>query len=210
MTQRTAIFLAIALTVFVLVMSSAVALRISAQAVQANNAPEPTSAVENVSADVTQTPTDVSTPTQTSQPTYTATLTPTRISVLAPDRATQIALTVFLNSRAKRQPELVNYKGKMAYEVLLTRGTVYVDAFDGTVLAHVAYVPPQPTPTLAPTQVPPPPPTVTDSNTGNSSGNGGGGGHVQKGAKVPGPVKPPAPNPGGKGGGEHEGGGHDD
>lgn len=220
MSQRTAIFLAVVLTVFVLVMSSAVALNISTKALaQSSNAPDPTSAVEDVSANVTVAPTALPTSTQTPQPTDAPTSTATTVAILSASRATQIAIMVYPNSRAKTAAGLVNYKGKMAYEVLLNRGTVYVDAFDGTVLAKIAYVPPAPTPTIVPTIVPPPPP-VTDPNAGNggNGGGGGGGGGVGQNQNpgLPGPVNPPSGNPGGgkgggKGGGEHEGGGgHDD
>ncbi len=38
-----------------------------------------------------------------------------------------------------REPELVLFEGKVAYEVGLTRGVVYVDANDGTVLFNGAH-----------------------------------------------------------------------
>lgn len=171
MKQRTAILLAMALTVFVLVLSGAIAMSVANRATAQDIAPQdPVGQAEAVSARVVNSPTATRARLKTRVPTTAPTFTPE--TFLAPERATKIALGIFPNSKSKRAPELVNYKGKMAYEVLLTRGTVYVDAFNGSVLGRIAILPPTPVPTLAPTDVPPPP-SGGDSGGGNDSANDG-------------------------------------
>lgn len=54
---------------------------------------------------------------------------------LTPEQATRIAQTTLPRTRLSRTPELVNYNGTVAYEVVLDRGTIYVDANSGTVLS---------------------------------------------------------------------------
>lgn len=49
-------------------------------------------------------------------------------------RAAQAALLAVPGARLLNPPELVNYEGTPAYEVLLDQGTVYVDAATGQVL----------------------------------------------------------------------------
>ena len=53
---------------------------------------------------------------------------------LSAEAARNIAIDASGGATMIREPELVLFEGKVAYEVGLTRGVVYVDANDGTVL----------------------------------------------------------------------------
>ncbi|MBX6770313.1 MAG: PepSY domain-containing protein [Chloroflexi bacterium] len=64
---------------------------------------------------------------------------------VSPTAASAIARASVPGARIVRAPELVNAQGRMAYEVLLDQGTVYVDATSGDILASTAAAP-----TLAP------------------------------------------------------------
>jgi uncharacterized membrane protein YkoI len=67
-----------------------------------------------------------------SQPTASEPVAEYAISI---DQADQIALkTVELGSKQLKQPELVDFEGKAAYEVVFGKGSVYVDAQNGDVL----------------------------------------------------------------------------
>lgn len=55
---------------------------------------------------------------------------------LTPQQAARIAQTTAPRARLSGTPELVNYNGTLAYEVVLDRGTLYVDANNGTVLTN--------------------------------------------------------------------------
>jgi uncharacterized membrane protein YkoI len=58
------------------------------------------------------------------------------------DQASQIALGVAVpGASLTKTPELVSYEGKPAYEVVLDKGTVYVDAQTGAVLVNGAAAP---------------------------------------------------------------------
>lgn len=57
---------------------------------------------------------------------------------LTPQQAARIAQTTAPRARLSGTPELVNYNGTLAYEVVLDRGTIYVDANNGTVLTNGA------------------------------------------------------------------------
>ncbi len=57
---------------------------------------------------------------------------------VSPQMATMIALTAAPGAALTRAPELVNFQGSVAYEMLLDRGTVYVDANSGQVLYNGA------------------------------------------------------------------------
>jgi uncharacterized membrane protein YkoI len=65
---------------------------------------------------------------QPSAPTY----------AVSPDIAMAIALNSAPGATLTRQPELVDFQGIIAYEVLLDRGAVYVDANSGQVLYNAA------------------------------------------------------------------------
>ena len=53
------------------------------------------------------------------------------------DQAASLALMLAPRSRLMAQPQLVNFQGIAAYEVVLNVGTVYLDASTGQVLAAV-------------------------------------------------------------------------
>lgn len=55
-------------------------------------------------------------------------------AVIAPEIAAQIALIVAPGSALAQAPGLVNFQGIAAYEVILSSGTVYIDAQSGQVL----------------------------------------------------------------------------
>lgn len=57
---------------------------------------------------------------------------------LSAEAARNIAIDASGGATMIREPELVLFEGKVAYEVGLTRGVVYVDANDGTVLFNGA------------------------------------------------------------------------
>lgn len=54
----------------------------------------------------------------------------------SPEQAAQTALKLAPTAKLTRAPELVNFQGALAYEVLLNQGTVYVDANNGRVLSN--------------------------------------------------------------------------
>lgn len=67
---------------------------------------------------------------------------PTQLQVvLSPQRALEIALAAAPGTVAQRMPELVDYQGAIAYEVLLNAGPIYVDANSGVILYNGAIVP---------------------------------------------------------------------
>lgn len=155
MKQRTAILIAAALTAFMLAVSFAIVFAIRSQTSAQNvlAAPAPADgaplAAEQVSNPVPQVqaiPTAKPLPTAVPQ-----------AKILTSDRAARIALAALPGSTLTKPPELVNYQGKMAYEVALTAGFVYVDAFSGKVLASAASV-------------------ASDQPPQDTGGNGGGGG----------------------------------
>lgn len=53
---------------------------------------------------------------------------------LSPERALEIALARVPGATAQRMPELVDFQGTVAYEVMLDAGPVYVDANSAAVL----------------------------------------------------------------------------
>jgi uncharacterized membrane protein YkoI len=91
---------------------------------------------------------------QTAQPT--ATVEPE--FPVSPDQAAMIAMGKVPGATLMSSPELVNFQGSVAYEVVLNRGKVYVDATTGAVLYNGA---------AAGSQV-------------VQSGGGGGGGHERE------------------------------
>jgi hypothetical protein len=55
-------------------------------------------------------------------------------NALSPELASTIALNGAAGATLTRPPELVNFQGTIAYEVVLDRGLVYVDANTGQVI----------------------------------------------------------------------------
>ncbi len=162
MKQRTAILLAMALTAFVVVLVGAVTFSITSKTVTTQVVePEPV-IVENLGGGVgQQIKAPAILPTNTPAPTVAAPST-AQPKLVSADRATRIALALYPGGKLEQPPELVNYKGKMAYEVVLSGGIVYVDAFTGKVLASVVAVASNSTP---------------QENAGGGTDNGGGGGN---------------------------------
>lgn len=65
-------------------------------------------------------------------------------AALTPQRALEIALIAAPGAVAQRMPELVDFQGAVAYEVLLNAGTMYVDANSGAILYNSVAVQPPP------------------------------------------------------------------
>ena len=63
---------------------------------------------------------------------------PSPLAALTATQATTLAQQDAPNSVLQASPELVNYNGTVAYEVLLDSGATYIDASVGTVLNPVA------------------------------------------------------------------------
>lgn len=120
MTQRTAFILAAALTAFVLVVLGAVAAHVGLGEAAAAAVTVPTATVEVSPADPQP---------GTAQPQQ-----DTSLAILSPKLATTIALNVLPGASVVRTPELVDFQGTVAYEVVLDQGTIYVDATTGHVL----------------------------------------------------------------------------
>lgn len=59
---------------------------------------------------------------------------------ISPDAAAGIALGAAPGATLTRAPELVSFQGMVAYEVVLDRGTVYVDANNGQLLYNGATI----------------------------------------------------------------------
>lgn len=79
-------------------------------------------------------------PGATAAPVTTSTVAPAQVPdqpvvpVISADQAVRIASSSTMNAQLQNQPELVNFQGTAAYEVVLDQGTVYVDASNGQVL----------------------------------------------------------------------------
>lgn len=208
MKQRTAILIAVALTMFVLVLAGSLVFAVNSKTTAANlAAPEQVvdSQLPGVPENKVEQVVNQPAPTQTKIPatnvpgTNPATALPTaaQAKLVSAERASQIAIKAMPGSKLLQAPELVNYKGKMAFEVLLNVATVYVDAFNGKILGTTALV--------AENQQPP-------TDTGNG-GNGGGGENVSNQNTQPDPsVDPGVPNnePPQNGGGNGGDDNHDD
>ena len=182
MKQRTAILLAIALTAFVVVLVGAITFSITSKTVTMQVVePEPV-VVENLGGGVgQQIKAPAVLPTNTSAPTVAAPST-AQPKLVSADRATRIALALYPGGKLQQPPELVNYKGKMAYEVVLSGGIVYVDAFTGKVLASVVAVASNSTP--------------QENNAGGGNDNSGGndnGGNDPSSPTADVPTDPPTP-----------------
>ncbi len=114
MSQRMALALAGALTAFVIVVMIGVMLTVglntyAQKQVNAESLP-PTSGPSNVSATQAQTQ-------------------------ITADQAAQVANRLIPGASLARTPELVNYQGTLAFQVITNRGTVYVDANTAQVIA---------------------------------------------------------------------------
>ncbi len=118
MSQRTTVWIAAALTAFVVVMVGATALTIALK-------PSAVTQAETIAP-------------AASSGNGAATNDTVPLARLSADQAAQIALNVVPNGTLTRTPELVSYQGTTAYEVLLGQGTLYVDANSGKILYNGA------------------------------------------------------------------------
>ncbi|MGB8645567.1 MAG: PepSY domain-containing protein [Anaerolineae bacterium] len=196
MPHRTAFLVAAAMTVFVLILVGGVTATVAPKAVALNVSPTllPTDTLAAMAtAILTASPT--ATATETAKPTNTSVPQPT---ILLPDQALRIAYKLAPAAKLQKDPDLVNFKGKMAYEILFDLGAVYVDAFTGRVLFSTIGLALTPTPTPA---------VVVQASSGGGGGGGGGGGHGGGGGGQPQPNPSPAPSKGGGGSGGGGGGG---
>jgi len=186
-TQRNALILAGALSAFILVLIGAVASRVSQQAamqpatptvaaiptVPATAGPDPAvqALLDQQSAGykqvIQQANDQLAEANLKLEQAYAATAAAARPAAppppayLSPDRAAQLAMVVAPGASVTRLPELVNFQGAAAYEVVLDAGTVYVDAVNGQVLfSGVA---------------------AAVASSGGGGGGGGGGGEYEDG-----------------------------
>lgn len=137
MKQRTAILVAIALTAFVVVLVAATALSITWKGAASQAAASEAIVVEGMNGATGQQSNAPVAPT-TNSPATTATAPSTaQPQAISADSATRAALALFPGDNLAQPPELVNYKGKMAYEVVLGGAVVYVDAFTGQMVTSV-------------------------------------------------------------------------
>lgn len=149
MKQRTAILVAIGLTAFVVIMVAGIAFAITVRSgASSETVPENELAVTAGG--------EAGTAPSTAVPTALAP------QMVQPQRAAQVALQVMPNNTLIGTPELVNFQGKMAYEVLLSGGTVYVDAFTAQVLSSSVTVTSNTVPNSAPNPAPNNPPPAVD------------------------------------------------
>lgn len=123
MSQRTALILAAALTAFVLVVLGAVAAHVGLVG-QADAAAVTLPTATTSPADPQPSTNQLPTQPQQNAP----------ITAISPDLAATIALNVLPNASVLRTPELVDFQGTVAYEVVLDQGTVYVEATSGRIL----------------------------------------------------------------------------
>ncbi len=111
MKQRTALIVSAMVTAFVLVIAGGVAASLM----------QPVAGAEPVPASTTNPP-QTPAPAQPPDPAVSAA------------QAAQIARDTTTGATLQHDPELVNFQGRVAYEVLLDQGAVYVDADSGQVL----------------------------------------------------------------------------
>lgn len=122
MNQRTSLIVAGALTAFVLVLVGALAARM----VQLDTSASPTTVLQTTSVPQTQP--------QFQAQEATPVVAPAPAYAVSADQAGQIALDAATGAALTRTPELVDFQGTVAYEVLLDQGMLYVDANSGQVL----------------------------------------------------------------------------
>lgn len=119
MKQRTALFAAVALTAFVLVLAGGI---IGALTQPVPAAPAVLSTEDQSLTTNSQSPALAPAGAQTSY-------------AVSAQQASKIALTTVSGATLTQTPQLVNLQGTAAYEVVLDRGTLYVDAQSGQVLS---------------------------------------------------------------------------
>lgn len=209
MKTTTAILVAAALTAFVLVLAGSLVYAVNSKTVSTNSAVQ--EQVDNTQPNTSEQVVEKTAPTlaplpQAIPPTNvpptnvppTKQPAPAQVKLVSAERASQIALRLVPGSILQQPPGLVNYKGTMAYEVLLNIAAVYIDAFSGKVLANnTVVVQNQETPTD---------PSTSDSGSGGGGGGNGGKERVRNTNPQPDPGinnNPPQNQPP-QGGGSHQ------
>jgi hypothetical protein len=148
MAQKLALFLAVSITAFILVVVGAT-ITIGTTLVSAAGEPTLDPALVNEiqaretayrgmieQANAQLQPATETAPTATPFPTVTPAPYP-----ISPEAAAAIALLVAPNTYLTRPPELVDFQGRVSYEASLNTGLVYIDASTGRVLFNGAYHP---------------------------------------------------------------------
>jgi len=182
MRHQTAFVITGVLTAFVLIFAGGIAFTLNPHVPGAT--PEPTLGIPTNIPEVfaIALPTNPSTATATSVPTVLPT--PPQTVFLSTAQAKALALKLAPQGMLETPPELVNYKGRMAYEVRFDVGTVYLDAFTGKLLFNgIGLVMAQPTPV----------PYIDPGATGGGDGGGGGGGADSTGDTAQQPFDAPPP-----------------
>jgi uncharacterized membrane protein YkoI len=142
MSQRIALFLSIALTAFVLVVIGAaisIGRQVQAAAVSPTLDPQLLAQLQTREASYQAMIEQANIQLQAASETPLATVTPAPEPTeadypISPDLAAYLALSVAPNAYLVKPPELVIYHGRVAYEVTLSTGRVYVDANNGAIL----------------------------------------------------------------------------
>jgi uncharacterized membrane protein YkoI len=144
MNQRLALLIATGLSTFLLVTGGAIAGRVT----QAQDTPTPTAVpTEDVMAMLQQREAEyqqllAQANAQLEQAYAQQTAAPTEVQdpayPVSAEQAGMIAMGLVPGSTLMSAPELVNFQGTIAYEVVLNRGKVYVDATTATVLYNGA------------------------------------------------------------------------
>lgn len=125
MSQRIALFLSALITALILAVTSIVGDGITALAALY---PPPST---------TRSTTTVNTIAQSSDNVASRASADNKLDVrLSSGQAAKVALQLVPNAAVQGTPELVDFQGKVAYEVLLDQGVIYVDANKGTVLSN--------------------------------------------------------------------------
>lgn len=142
MSQRIALFVSITLTAFVLVVVGGViglGRQVQAAAVSPTLDPQLLARLQTREADyqamIAQANAQLQAAGSTPLPTATLTLEPSAAPYpVSPELAAFIALAAAPNAYLVKPPELVIYRGLVAYEVTLSTGKVYVDANTGAIM----------------------------------------------------------------------------
>lgn len=95
---------------------------------------------------------------------------------VTPEMAGQLALNAAPGATLLARPELVLFEGKVAYEVVLDRGKIYIDATTGQVLYNGTSNPSSGGGSTSASNPPPPQQHSGGEHEGGDGGNGGGNG----------------------------------
>lgn len=152
MKQRTAIILSVAVTAFLLVVTGAVAALATEGPAQSANASEPTlppeiadqinqreedyqAALQEANAKLEEAYQTIEAMQQDESPTEAP---ETAVYPVSPDLAVGLALNLVPGAKLQKWPELVNFQGTVAYEIILDKGVLYISATDAILLHNGA------------------------------------------------------------------------